>query len=324
LHRSSLGRGLITLASTFLACAAAYGVALADTPTPASADTPTPVAVTSPAPHERPAPFTPPQGRFTWQITPMQTYFTGSNLNTKQYGTVANRLAWQLAYSFMPRTSVYWNRTPNDSFQEMVNGAKNSPALDLIDEIGMSYRLERNWTIGVESYRRWRQCCPGAGDPTNANPAWESGWSVITNYAAGPNTIIGKPLSITYQGIEFNHPYTNAPAIASGVKLIGVSNEGTKYTSSETVLLRIPVYHQRKFVPFVNYQVLPTYFYSQVEPLYSNAVNYGANIVGSKLVTYTFSIRNLNERQEGYTFPSPNVQHYTWLIVAANFHGSLF
>jgi hypothetical protein len=268
----------------------------------------------------------------------MQTYFTNSNLGAYSvpkstvnpiYPTMATRLGWQIGYDVAPRITVYWNRTPNDSFQSdvTVNGKTTytTPALDLIDEIGASYRLTRNWTVAAESYRRWRQCCPGAGDPHNANPAIARGWSIITSAGFGPNTIIGKPLSITYQGTEFKHDFTNLAAqTPTAFSETGTLNEGTKWTSATTVALRIPVYHQRKVVPFVNVQELPTYFESQVEPLYSNVINYGLNVVGSPLVTYTFSVRNLNERQEGYTFPAPNVQHYSWFILAANFHGRLF
>lgn len=324
---SPLGRGLITLASTVLACAVGCGVALADTPAPTTAPTQ--------APRARTAPLSAPQGRFSWQITPMQTYFTGSNINISHTlpngkpnptaaSTVYSRLGWQLGYDVAPRTTIYWNRTPNDSIQENVGTTLNNPAIDLIDEIGASYRLERYWNVSAEYYRRWRQCCPGTGDPTNKNPAVANGWSVISSWSVGPNTIIGKPLTVTYQGTEFKHQYTNAAAAtATAFKMTGTLNEGTKWTSAETVALRIPVYHQRKAVPFVSFQVLPTYFYSQVEPIYSNALNYGVNVVGSPLVSYTFSIRNLNEHQQGYTFPSPNVQHYSWLIVAANFHGRM-
>ena len=337
--RFPLGRGLIALTSSLLVCTAGYGVASADAqPTPASTQAPTMTAQGGLPPARRVAPAKH-QGRLSWQLTPMTTFFTNGNLNTSRYVagsgakpstnyydiTNATRLGWQLGYEVAPGTTIYWNRTPNDSFQTMVNGGRNSPSLDLIDEMGASYRLEPNWTIGAEYYNRWRQCCAGTGDPTNPNPAREHGWAVVTSYATGPATIIGKPFSVTYVGTDFVHATTNpAAATASAFALTGTRNEGTKFTSQVTAALRIPVYHQRKFVPFVNYQLLPTYFSSQVEPIYSNAVNYGVNIVGSPLVTYTFSIRNLNEHDQGYTNPSPNVQHYSWVIVAANFHGRLF
>jgi hypothetical protein len=341
LLRSPLRRGLATLSSTLFACALGYGVASADPQSstavsPSAAPSQAPV-VTAQAPVTK-SPRSIRQTRFSWQITPMMTFFTNGNLNTSKNATTKagayypatdyTRLGWQLGYDVAPRTTIYWNRTPNDSFQSMVNGARNAPSIDLIDEIGASFRLASNWTIGGEYYRRWRQCCPGTGDPANANPAWQDGWAVTTSYATGPSTIIGKPFSVSYVGTEFKHPFTNPAAIAgaagaTALAQAGTLNEGTKFTSQVTAVLRIPVYHQRKFVPFVNYQLLPTYFSNSVEPVYSNAVNYGVNIAPSQLVSYTFSIRNLNEHKQGYPFAFPNVQHYSWLIVAANFHGRL-
>lgn len=251
----------------------------------------------------------------------MQTYFNGSNINTKT--TVASRLGFRFGYDVTNRITAFWNRTPNDSLQENVLGAKpNSPGLDLIDEIGASYKLARNWTVGAESYRRWRQCCPGAGDPKNPNPLFENGFSLFTNVGFGPDTIIGKPFSFTLAGIDFAHR-TNPAAIANGLKRIGVSDEGSKWVSTETLLYRIPVFHQRKFVPFVSIQQLVTYFTSSVEPTYSNAVNYGVTIAPSRMLSFTFSIRNFNEHNLGYPFAPGNVQHYTWFLVAANIHGRI-
>jgi hypothetical protein len=252
----------------------------------------------------------------------MQTYFNGSNINTKT--TLANRVGFQFGYDVTNRVTAYWNRTPNDSLQENVGKGQNSPSLDLIDEIGASYKLARNWTVAAESYRRWRQCCPGAGDPGNANPAIMHGVGILTNFAFGPNTIIGKPLSFTYQDTYFSHKTNPVPSVVNtGKQLIGVTDEGNKWASSMTLTYRVPVFHQRKFVPFVSVQELPTYFTSQVEPIYSNVVNYGANVTASRYLSFTMSVRNLNERHEGYPLAGGNLQHYTWLILAANFHGRI-
>ncbi|HYZ15664.1 MAG TPA: hypothetical protein VE591_04655, partial [Candidatus Acidoferrum sp.] len=262
----------------------------------------------------------PAKQKISWQLTPMQTYFNGSNINTKT--TLANGVGFQFGYDLTNRITAYWNRTPNDSLQENVIGSKpNQPGLDLVDEIGAAYKLTSNWNIALESYHRWRQCCPGAGDPTNPNPVAERGVAALTNYAFGPNTIIGKPFSATFQYTEWSH-HLNAFAAKSLPK--GIQDEGNKPTTTESLAWRIPIFHQRKFVPFVSVQELgTTYFDNSAMPTYADVVNYGANIIGSRLVSYTISFRNLNEHQQGYPFAFPNVQHYTWLILAANFHGRL-
>jgi hypothetical protein len=278
---------------------------------------PSPAPAATKAPRAMPAPAV--QNRLSLSVNPMQTYFTNSNLNSKA-PTLANRMGFQIGYDVAPRITAYWSRTPNDSLQP--NSA--NPSLDLIDEIGASYRLARNWSVSAEQYHRWRQCCAGAGDVSARpyNPVASRGWSILMTYAFGPDTIIGKPFSFTYQGIEFKHDATNvAAATPTAFKQAGTLNEGTKYTSGMTLGYRMPLFHQRKVVPFVNVQELPTYFDNSVEPIYSNAVNYGATVVGSRVVTYNFSVRNLYEHHLGY--PSP-LQHYSWLIVNANFHGRFF
>lgn len=313
------GRAFVALASSVLAYAVGYGIASADTPSPAPSAAPTSATQS----RVRGVPLVPATtGKISWQISPMQTYFNGSNINTKQ--TVASRLGFQFGYDVTNRITAYWNRTPNDSLQENVIGSKpNLPSLDLIDEIGASYKLARNWTFAAESYRRWRQCCPGAGDPTNANPAVMHGFGLLTNFAFGPDTIIGKPFSFTYQDTYFSHKTNPAAITPLAVKETGITDEGNKWASSITLAYRMPVFHQRKFVPFVSVQELPTYFTSQVEPIYSDVINYGANIVANKYLSFTMSVRNLNERHEGYPLANGQLQHYTWLILAANFHGRI-
>jgi hypothetical protein len=312
-------RALVALTSTVIAYAVGCGIASADAPptTPAA-----PAASSAPQSRVRGVPVIPvTKEKVSWQITPMQTYFTGSNINTNT--TLANRVGFQFGYDLTNRITAFWNRTPNDSLQENPIGVKNQPSLDLIDEIGASYKVARNWTVAAESYRRWRQCCAGAGDPTNNNPAIMHGFGLLTNFAFGPDTIIGKPFSFTYQDTYFSHKTNNAAVANAGLKAIGVADEGNKWASSITLTYRIPVFHQRRFVPFVSLQELPTYFGSQVEPLYSNVVNYGANMVANKYLSFTLSARNLNERHEGYPLANGQLQHYSWLILAANFHGRI-
>lgn len=312
-------RALFALTSSVIAYAAACGIASADAPptTPAA-----PAPTSAPQSRVRGVPLvSPTKEKVSWQITPMQTYFTGSNINTKT--TLANRVGFQFGYDLTNRITAFWNRTPNDSLQENPIGVKNSPSLDLIDEIGASYRVARNWTVAAESYRRWRQCCGGTGDPANPNPALMRGVGVLTNYAFGPDTIIGKPFSFTYQDTYYSHKTNPAAITTSAIKEAGTADEGNKWASSITLTYRVPVFHQRKFVPFVSVQELPTYFTSQVEPIYSNVVNYGANVVANKYLSFTMSFRNLNERHEGYPLANGQLQHYTWLILAANIHGRM-
>ena len=86
---------------------------------------------------------------------------------------------------------------------------------------------------------------------------------------------------------------------------------------------RIPVFHERKVVPFVNWTDLGTYFDNYPYPLYQNVYQIGMGYTPSRYVTYQATVRNVRQHNQGTPFPNPEIQHYSWLLLTASFHGRL-
>lgn len=266
------------------------------------------------------------KGRISWSITPDLQYETESDLSRNGPGPYSfSRIGWHIGYDILPRLTAYWTRGNIDSQfgRVFVNGKAIFPTagLDLTDEIGLAYAVTANFSVSAGYFHRARQCCPGAGDPTNNNPIQYTGPYVGLSESFGPNTVIGKPFSVTVLAHYVDH-HLNQGALASLTP--GTVDHGKLWTIDPAIVTaRIPIAHQRRVVPSVSWIYFGTYFDNAPVPLISTAIQYGLTITGSPLVDYSVMARTFNQYRQGTPFPEPQGAHYSWLQFSATFHGRL-
>jgi hypothetical protein len=235
-------------------------------------------------------------------------------------------LGFRFGYDITDRLTAYWNRTtPNALNGRYYNAAHvavyGNLGDDINDSYGLSYALTKSLSVDAGYTRRWRINFPAAGDPANPNPAVYSGAYLGAAWRFGPNTIVGKPFTLYATATDVDHVLNSAARAALPNKGAGIHTPGWEVVCTSCGLsVRFPVFHQAVFVPRLNYQYSANYADSSVYVPYTNILEWGADIIPAKFVTFTITVRTFNGHELGYPYPTPQNQHYSYVNISANFH----
>lgn len=164
--------------------------------------------------------------------------------------------------------------------------------------------------------QRIRWCCP-SGNTAAANPlAFEWYW-VQFGRGFGPKTKMGNWLTLSVN--ESFAPHSTSPTFANpqphGPPIVA---QGGKPFTTFTGTLEIPVDKQQSFAPFVTYANNWEYWQAFATPLFYNNVTWGVTKVFSPNISYTASVTNYYQHNQGYPFVAPNTLNLTMLQMVAN------
>jgi hypothetical protein len=265
-------------------------------------------------------------------VIPSLYFNTGSDLNPVHGATdklSITSLGFRFGYDLTNRLTAYWNRGVPESLNGRYYNAAHVAVYgvigdDLNDSYGLSYALTKELSVDGGYTRRWRINYPAAGDPTNPNPAFYSGAYLAASWRFGPNSRVGRLLTVYATATDIDHQLNAAAHAALPNHGLGITTPGWEVTCTSCgVTVRFPVFGQTAIVPRVNYQYSANYANSSVYPPYANIIEWGADVILASFVTLGVTVRNYQSHEIGFPYPTPQDQHYTYFLISANFHARL-
>jgi len=226
------------------------------------------------------------------------------------------RIAGNFRYYFTPHIDVHVQRIEHTGIAGRTYTSTGAPTYGGSGEdYEMLYSAEYTFTPDVVANVGWdyraRVCCPGAGDPTNPTPRAMQAPFISAGWRFGPQTRIGRPLSATLR-VDFVNHHFDAAAQASLPH--GQTDSGRKATYTPTIYYNIPVYGQRKFVPYVGYEHYGTYFDNSAAIGLTNRTVFGAAFHLTDKFTLSAQVKNdINYPNIG------NGTHKAWAQIIAGY-----
>jgi hypothetical protein len=154
-------------------------------------------------------------------------------------------------------------------------------------------------------------CCPGAGDPNNATPREKQGPFMAAAWRFGPNTLIGKPFTVSERTVFVNHRF-NAAA-QSGLAR-GQTDTGRKNEYTSTIYYNQVVFHQAKVVPYVGLEYYSTYFDNRPSLSFTYRKVFGLAFRPNAGWTYRALVKNDQNYAAG-----PDATHKAYLQLDASY-----
>ncbi|MDB5092770.1 MAG: hypothetical protein JWO85_871, partial [Candidatus Eremiobacteraeota bacterium] len=179
---------------------------------------------------------------------------------------------------------------------------------DLEYDTGISYAASKQLEISEEFMYRYRVCCPGTGDPTNAAPRSEQGLRTSVSYLVGPLTRIGRPLRLRVDGNYVNHQL-DGPAPPKGTTILGKT-----WVSKVAATLSVPVYGQTRVIPYFTVEHYSDFYDNNLTPSMTNRTFYGFRVRGTSFASYRAFVKS-----EHQTNPGGDVSHKVELYLESSF-----
>jgi hypothetical protein len=154
-------------------------------------------------------------------------------------------------------------------------------------------------------------CCPGAGDPNNPTPREKQGPFLAASWRFGPNTRIGKPLTLALRTTFVNHRFD---ALAQAGLSRGQTDAGRKNEYVPTIYYNIPVYGQTKVNPFAGIEYYGTYFDNKP----SISLTYRKVIGLAFRASPVLSFRAIVKNDQNYA-TGPDATHKSYLQLEATY-----
>jgi len=189
---------------------------------------------------------------------------------------------------------------------------------DLITLSQLTYSVNPSFDVDAGYYRRWRQCCPGAGDPRQTKSVYGGGPFVQLRGRFGPLSKLGRAITLSLQGQEAHRSY-NAATLATLTpnQIRNLSPDyvfGTRYNVTAQF-----VPHRASVGAFVAYDKLLLYLSNlNTRPDYATQYTYGLRAVINRYVGVELSNRSLVNYNDG-SFPPGNTLHYSLIFLRATY-----
>jgi len=189
---------------------------------------------------------------------------------------------------------------------------------DLITVSQLSYSVNPFFDVDAGYYRRWRQCCPGAGDPRQTKSVYGGGPFVQLRGRFGTLSKLGRAITLSLQGQEAHRTY-NAATVATIApeqrhNLSPNDVFGTRYNITAQF-----VPHRASVGAFVAYDKLLLYLSNlNTRPDYATQYTYGLRAVVSRYIGVELSNRSLVNYNDG-SFPRGNALHYSLVFLRATY-----
>jgi hypothetical protein len=168
--------------------------------------------------------------------------------------------------------------------------------------------------------QRIRWCCP-SGNTAAANPLAYEWWWIQVSKGFGPKTKFGNWLTLSANQAFVPHstsPVFQDPNFAPNTGHYILAEKGNTFTTF-TGELEIPVDKSQSFAPFISYANNWEYWEAFAIPIFYNNVTYGITKVFTPNISYTASVTNYYQHNQGYPFAYPNSINLTFLQMVANF-----
>jgi hypothetical protein len=248
-------------------------------------------------------------------ITPIKSYGIGADQLAPPGTLTDNQIGINgvLNVNFAPRWRLYERRENHFDLggRTFKSGKANyggfSP--DLEYDTGLSYDVTRDVTLGEEFMYRWRVCCPGSGDPTNASPRIEQGLRTNVGINLGPLTKIGKLLRITASANYVNHHPDLGLKLPGGTPVLGKT-----WVPKITATVQAPVFNQTRFIPFFTVEHYSDFYDNNLTPSMTNRTYYGLRLPGNAFMGSRFYVKS-----EHQTNPGGDVSHKVELYLETSF-----
>jgi hypothetical protein len=248
-------------------------------------------------------------------ITPIKSFGIGADQLAPPGTLTDNQIGINglLNVNFAPRWRLYERRENHYDLggRTFKSGKANyggfSP--DLEYDTGLAYDVTRDISVGEEFMYRWRVCCPGSGDPTNASPRIEQGLRTNVGVTLGPRTKIGKVLRITASANYVNHHPDLGLKLPGGTPVLG-----NTWVPKITATVQAPVFNQTRVVPFFTVEHYSDFYDNNLTPSMTNRTYYGLRLPGNAFMTSRFYVKS-----EHQTNPGGDVSHKVELYLETSF-----
>lgn len=299
-----------------------------------------------------------PDKRFTLTVAPVYIFSTNSDANASNppppgyvplgythdnpvvdtirfdYGLdFAITKGWHLYYSHGNAAYQLGRITTIPSTIPGVNYSFVSGSLfDYTDTYGTSYALPQGVGISVSYFSHQRsdatglclnqkQCVDPATGIKFANPLSinSHGWDFGANYSFGPDTRIGKLLTVTFDADYYLRPSTPPPGAALG----GLPNwVGNTWEFPWSITTKIPVLPDKTVVPTFTYISLPVLYQDSAVPEAYRGIVWGFSKTFSPNVTFSYTNFNLQSCRCIERVPPPDNLRLAWGELKLDLHTS--
>jgi hypothetical protein len=244
-----------------------------------------------------------------WELAPTAqfTFSTGSDIvprggGERNTGKPAGntlpldilRLTGDARYRFNTRYSLSFTRIAHTgatgrvapvpiSKKNPLGGTYGGHSEDYEERFLLADQMDPYFTARAGYAIRTRQCCPAAGARGNNAPRIHTGFFSDVSWRTGPDTIGGKPWTLSFRWEEYRHR-TTLP--------VPKNDEGVKPTFQFSAYSNFFFYHQTKLVPYYGIEYFSTYFSYSPQMTETYRKVYGVSYRATRDLTYRFYVKN--------------------------------
>jgi hypothetical protein len=185
---------------------------------------------------------------------------------------------------------------------------------DAVDDAHLAYAF-KDFTLTAGWHDRYRICCPAAHN--NPVPVAEQYWYLQLDGGVGPVTRFGHIVSLSVNDAQV--PHVGLPFYANPVPgQPAIPGQGSKNLVTFTGTITVPVDKKQTLAVWGLYANNFEYYYAYAKPTFYNNVTWGITKNFPANISYTASVLNYYQHNEGYPFIFPNTVNLTVLQMTLN------